>query len=145
MLTFSFSSLGRRALAFLLVGVAFASVSISEASAQTQPPISPWLSMFNYNRGNPLSNYHTYVVPQQQAIQTFQTQERQIQTQGRQIQAQAAQQRSLQGEVDGVLGPPRKVGSIGGARGPGYRQYLHYYQGLPQGGVPSFSNGQRRY
>ncbi len=143
MLTRFSSSVCRNALVCLLFCAAFVTVSASSVSAQTQPPISPLLSMFNYNRGGAQSNYHAFVVPQQKAIQTFQAQERQIQSQGRQIQAQSAQQRSLQDEVGGVLNAPRQVGSIGGAKGAGYRQYLHYYQGLPQGGVPSYATGRR--
>lgn len=95
-----------------------------QAAAQYRPPLSPWLSLFNDNRGGVLSNYHTFVLPRQQIIQEFQTQERQI-------QSQAAQQQQLQGEVDKVLIQPRKTQSLGGNRAAGFGQHLHYYQGIP--------------
>ncbi len=128
-------------------GVVLAMLCTASLSAQGPPPaISPWLSMFNNNRGGALSNYHTFVQPQQRAIQAIQTQGQQIhqlQSQAQQFQASGGPQRSLR---DGgrVLAAPRQVGSIGGMRGAGFRQYLHYYQGLPQGGVPSYARPGRR-
>lgn len=115
-----------------------------EAGAQSSlpPPISPWISMFNYNRGGALSNYHTFVVPQQRAAQEFQAQERQIQAQG-------ARQQQLQGEVDKVLNQPRKTINFGSRQPSGYGQYMHYYQnGVMRSPVPNFTpaaTGRRRY
>lgn len=109
----------------------------STVSAQLPPPISPWLSMFNNNRG-PLGNYHTYVMPQQQAQQQAQQQQAQIRTQG-------TQQQMLQGEVDQVLNQPKTAGSKSRAVA-GYGQYSHYYKaGVAARPVPQFTNpGQRR-
>ena len=99
-------------------------------SAQTRPPLSPWLYLFNQNRsGIGLDNYHTYVAPQLQIQQEFAQQ-------GRQIQQQQAQQRNLEGQIDKVLNAPKKRPSYSSSNGAGYRQYLHYYGGLPQGGPP---------
>lgn len=109
-----------------------------QAQSQLPPPISPWLSMFNYNRGNALSNYHTYVVPQQQAQKAYQSQQTQI-------RKQAAQQQVVQGEVEKILNQPRKVGSGASRSAGGYGQYLHYYQGgVSSRPVPQFSSPGRR-
>jgi len=113
-----------------LFGLCVVVVAMSESvSAQTRPPISPWLSMFNNSRGNVLDNYHTYVMPQMQIQQEFAQQERQM-------RQQQMQQRSLEGQIDKVLNPPKKRPSYSSSNGAGYRQYLHYYKGLPQGGPP---------
>lgn len=127
---------------FCLVGVS----EVSAQSAQSNPALSPWLSMFNNNRGGVLSNYHEYVKPRQEMYKAYQEQQQQLNRQG-------GQQRQLQGEMnqllnDGstnrILNEPRRVKSIGGMQGAGYRQYLHYYQGgLPQGGVPQFATGRK--
>lgn len=112
-------------------------LTVGSASAQYQPTISPWLQMFNNNRGGALSNYHTFVRPQQMAIQEFQTQERQI-------RSQAAQQQQLQGEMDKILTTPRKTQSIGGNRAAGYGQHLHYYQGIPSRNHTNYGYGAAR-
>lgn len=108
----------------------------SEVKAQLPPPISPWLNMFNNNRGNPLSNYHTYVRPEQQIIREFQSQEKQI-------RQQASQQQQLSGEMDKVLDMPRKKPSMGSSRGAGFGQHMHYYQNIPARPVPQFSTPGR--
>ena len=102
---------------------------VESASAQTRPPISPWLSLFNENRGSILDNYHTFVAPQLQLQKDFAQQERQM-------QQQQTQQRDLEGKISKVLNPPKKRPSYSASNGAGYRQYLHYYNGLPQGGPP---------
>lgn len=106
------------------------------ASAQaSNPALSPWLLMNNYNRGNALSNYHTYVRPQQQAIREFQTQERQM-------QQQQTRQQQLMDEVkniDNVLNAPQKKKAMGSSTGAGFNQHLQYYpQSYRQGNVPQF-------
>lgn len=121
----------------LLIVLAMTVLMTPSASAQYQPTISPWLSMFNNNRGGALSNYHTFVKPQQMAIQEFQTQERQI-------RSQAAQQQQLQGEVDKILTAPRKSQSIGGMHTSGYGQHLHYYQGIPGRNHTNYGYGAAR-
>ena len=93
-----------------------------ESTAQTKPAISPWLSMFNDNRGGVLDNYHTFVAPQLQMQKEFAQQERQMQQQ--------------QAQINKALNPPKKRMGYSPSNGAGYRQYLHYYSGLPQGGPP---------
>lgn len=115
-------------------------------SAQSAPTLSPWLSMFNNNRGGVLSNYHEFVRPRQEMYQAYQQQQQQLNRQN-------TQQRALQGEMnqllndgstDRILAEPRQTKSIGGMQGAGFRQYLHYYQGgMPQGGVPQYATGRR--
>lgn len=114
-----------------------------EAQAPLSPALSPWLSLFNNNRGGVLDNYHAFVLPQQRAIQEFNTQRQQLQQQGSQIQMQGMRQRELLGELDKTLDAPRKTQSLGGANPAGYQQYLHYYQGLPARGVPYYNNTRR--
>ena len=109
--------------------IVVAATTESVSAQQARPPISPWLSLFNENRGGILDNYHTFVAPQLQMQQEFAQQ-------GRQLQQQQAQQRDLQGQIDKVLNPPKKRPSYSSSNGAGYRQYLHYYSGLPQGGPP---------
>ena len=91
------------------------------AAQSPRPPISPWLSMFQSNRGNVLDNYHAYVAPQLHAQQEFSQQQ--------------TQNKDLQRQIDKALNPP-KARPAGGGTNAGYRQYLHYYNGLPQGGPP---------
>ena len=95
---------------------------VEGASAQLPPRLSPWLGINNDPRGNILDNYHTYVAPQIQAQQEFARQQ--------------AQQKDLQRQIDKVLNPPKKRPAYASGSGAGYRQYLHYYNGLPQGGPP---------
>ncbi len=99
------------------------------ASAQTRPALSPWLSLFNDNRGGVLDNYHTFVAPQIQVQREFAQQEQQI-------QQQQTQQKKIEGQIDKALNAPKKRPSYSPGNGAGYRQYLHYYSGLPQGGPP---------
>jgi len=95
---------------------------VEGAAAQVRPPLSPWLGINNYSRGNILDNYHTYVAPQIQAQEEFSRQQ--------------SQQKDLQRQIDKALNPPKKRPSYGSNNGAGFRQYLHYYNGLPQGGPP---------
>jgi len=111
------------------LGMMMIVVSAQSVSAQNRPPISPWLSLFNDNRGGVLDNYHTFVAPQLQLQKDFAQQERQI-------QQQQTQQRNLEGQISKALNPPKKRMSYSASNGAGYRQYLHYYNGLPQGGPP---------
>ena len=107
-------------------------LSLFEAAmAQSpHPPLSPWLDMFRENRsGSGLSNYHTFVAPRLQL-------QRELSQQERQLQQQQAQQRDMQGQLDQALNSPKKRPSYSPASGAGYRQYLQYYKGLPQGGPP---------
>ena len=111
------------------LGVLVVTMTAESVSSQTRPPISPWLSLFNNNRGNVLDNYHTYVMPQMQVQKEFEQQ-------GQQLRQQQTQQRNLEGQIDKVLNAPKKRPSYSPASGAGYRQHLHYYKGLPQGGPP---------
>ncbi|MDR1479817.1 MAG: hypothetical protein LBJ00_12865 [Planctomycetaceae bacterium] len=115
------------ALAVLFVGI-FANLS----EAQTRPTISPWLSMFN-NRSGSLPNYQAFVRPQMDVL-------KELQSQSDQLKSQKNQQNNLLH----VLEAPGLRPTISGSQPAGFRQYLHYYQGLPQGGVPNFSGGRRR-
>ena len=131
----------RRFVFGFLAAVAFLLLFTTESVAQfsSQPPLSPWLSLNNYNRGGVLPNYLEFVRPQQQAIQQFQSQQRQIQSQG-------AQQQQMQGDMDKILQQPRKTVNFGAQRPSAYNEYLHYYQGIPRRPVPYFSGtgGARR-
>ncbi len=128
---------------------------IAQVSAQMRPSISPYMQLNSHTRGGTGSNYLDFVKPQLDMMRAYDFQQQQIQRQG---VAQQAMQQTLQQELqlggsqatsgDGsaqrVLDAPRQVKSMGGMRGAGYRQYMHYYQsGLPQGGVPQFSKGRR--
>ncbi|MDR2169991.1 MAG: hypothetical protein LBP59_07615 [Planctomycetaceae bacterium] len=106
--------------------------NLSEAQTTTRPTISPWLSMFN-NRSGSLPNYQAFVRPQMDVL-------RELQNQSDQLKIQDAKQRSL----TQTLEAPRLKPSLSGSQPAGFRQYLHYYQGLPQGGVPNFNGGKRR-
>lgn len=120
----------------LLIVSAMTVLTAPAANAQYQPSISPWLQMFNNNRGGALSNYHTFVRPQQMAIQEFQSQDRQL-------RSQASQQQQLQGEVDKIMNAPRKSQGIGN-RAAGYGQHLHYYQGIPARSHTNYGYGAGR-
>ncbi|MDR1269280.1 MAG: hypothetical protein LBK82_07125 [Planctomycetaceae bacterium] len=114
---------------------------------QSSPALSPWLSLFNNNRGGVLDNYNEFVKPKQDMLRT-------LQDQGNQLRRNASTQQSMQGSMnqilndgstDRILSEPRQTKSIGGMNGAGFRQYLHYYQGgVQQGGVPNFSQPGRR-
>lgn len=127
---------------FCLVGVS----EVSAQSAQSNPALSPWLSMFNNNRGGTLSNYHEFVRPRQEIYQAYQNQQRQIQQQNSQQRMMQTEMNQLlnDGTTDRILNEPRQTKSIGGMQGAGYRQYMHYYQGgMPRGGVPNFATGRK--
>ncbi|MDR2115714.1 MAG: hypothetical protein LBP87_04970 [Planctomycetaceae bacterium] len=115
--------------------------------AQPSPALSPWLSLFNDNRNGILDNYNEFVKPKQDML-------RSLQDQGNQLRQQDMRQRTMQGTMNQllnddstnrILAEPRQTKSIGGMNGPGFRQYLHYYQGgVQHGGVPNFSQPGRR-
>ncbi|MGL4594278.1 MAG: hypothetical protein ACRCUY_06070 [Thermoguttaceae bacterium] len=137
-----------------IIGVSFGCFfHVHPVLAQLPPALSPWLQLNNFNPGGLLDNYHTFVQPLQQSQSNFQQQNQQLQQleyQARQSQAPSSQ--LLQGGAgfggvgsETLLNAPRKSQSIGGAKGAGFNQYLHYYQGLPQGGVPKYGfSGRRR-
>ncbi|MDR1054064.1 MAG: hypothetical protein LBL39_07800, partial [Planctomycetaceae bacterium] len=100
--------------------------------AQTRPAISPWLSLYN-NRSGSLPNYQAFVRPQMDMMKELQDQSDQLKLQGKKQRA-----------FENVLEAPRLRPSLSGSQPAGFRQYLHYYQGLPQGGVPNFNGGARR-
>ncbi|MDR0337914.1 MAG: hypothetical protein LBI18_12570 [Planctomycetaceae bacterium] len=134
----------------LLCVTVWVSVHSGNIYGQSSPALSPWLSLFNNNRGGVLDNYNEFVKPKQDMF-------RALQDQGTQLRQQDIRQRTMQssmnqllndGTTDRILSEPRQTRSIGGMNGAGFRQYLHYYQGgVQQGGVPNFSqpgSGRRR-
>ena len=118
----------KRFVGWVAVSAVLLLLLVEGATAQTRSPFSPWLGMNNDPRRNVLDNYHTYVAPQIQAQQEFARQQ--------------SQQKDLQRQIDKALNPPKKRPSYGPSGGAGYRQYSHYYSGLPQGGPPY--QGKRR-
>jgi hypothetical protein len=116
----------------IAVTLFFVVIFTSYSAAQTRPAISPWLSM-NNNRSGSLPNYQAFVRPQMDML-------KELQNQSEQLKLQGAKQRDL----NQILEAPRLKQSMSGSQPAGFRQYLHYYQGLPQGGVPNFSGGRRR-
>ena len=132
---------------FLFIVAAF-SLYAEKVSAQAtaQPALSPWLSMFNNNRGGVLSNYHEFVKPRQDMYQAYQNQQQQIRRQDVQQRTIQTEMKQLlnDGSTDRILNEPRRTKSIGGMQGAGFRQYQHYYQGgMPRGGVPQFATGRK--
>ena len=134
--------------AFFVVGNASAQIS-----TQARPAISPWVMMGSQTRGGPGSNYLDFVKPRQEMFQAYESQQRQLM---QQATTQRTMQQAMQqgvggtgqalndGSADRILAEPKKVRSIGGMQGAGYRQYLHFYpRGLQQGGVPNFATGRR--
>jgi hypothetical protein len=114
---------------------------------QTSSTLSPWLSLFNNNRGGVLDNYNEFVKPKQDMLRTLQDQGNQLRQQGMRQQTMQGSMNQLlnDGSTDRILAEPRQIKSIGGMNGAGFRQYLHYYQGgVQQGGVPNFSQPGRR-
>jgi hypothetical protein len=133
------------------------------AVAQLQPAISPWMGMFDRNRGaGSLGPYLSNVRPQQDMRKAYAAQASQLQSQQQAL-------KSLQGggggggsspmDLSGVMGggsagtqdktllqPPREIPST--QRSPaGFYQYLHYYpsNSLPRRPVPYYStSGGRR-
>ncbi|MDR2642941.1 MAG: hypothetical protein LBC74_09120 [Planctomycetaceae bacterium] len=106
-------------------------INLSEAQS-SRPSISPWLSMYN-NRSGSLPNYQAFVRPQMDLL-------KELQNQSNQIKNQDARQRNM----SQILEAPHYRPSLTGNQPAGFRQYLHYYQGLPQGGVPNFSGSRKR-
>jgi hypothetical protein len=106
----------------------------SEATAQNRSAFSPWLGMQNSRSGS-LPNYQAFVRPQMDMLKELQDQSTMLK-----------QQDSIQKDMSRILEAPREKPSMSGSQPSGFRQYLHYYQGLPQGGVPYYSGsrGARR-
>ncbi|MDR0608857.1 MAG: hypothetical protein LBG58_01990 [Planctomycetaceae bacterium] len=133
---------------FVLLGVAvWILVYSGNLYGQSSSTLSPWLSLFNNNRGGVLDNYNEFVKPKQDMLRTLQDQGTQLRQQGiRQQTMQGSMNQLLNdGSTDRVLAEPRQTKSIGGVNGAGFRQYLHYYQGgVQHGGVPNFSQPGRR-
>jgi hypothetical protein len=145
---------------FTIVFFVFGSMFLAQtASAQYNPPLSPWLNLYNQNPGQ-LGGYLSNVKPMldyNKQMQQFQQMQRNQTQMGQQLQqvmqpGSTGPSRDLMGGgVSGgrdtnVLGEPREIRSMSGAAG--YRTYQHWYPGgLPQGGVPSFSTPRtgRRY
>jgi hypothetical protein len=130
-----------------LFAAALFSIYAANVSGQSSPALSPWLSLFNNNRGGVLDNYNEFVKPKQDMLRSLQDQGSQIRQQGSQQQALQGSMNQLlnDGSTDRVLAEPRLTKSIGGMNGAGFRQYMHYYQnGVQQGGVPNFSQPGRR-
>ncbi|MDR1483595.1 MAG: hypothetical protein LBT09_02100 [Planctomycetaceae bacterium] len=122
----------RKPICLIAIAIFFAGVFTNLSEAQTRSSISPWLSMHN-NRSGSLPNYQAFVRPQMDML-------REIQSQSNQLKNQDARQHDMKQ----LLETPRVRPSLSGSQPAGFRQYLHYYQGLPQGGVPNFSGGRRR-
>jgi hypothetical protein len=114
------------------MAIFFAVVFTNLSVAQTRPSLSPWLQMQNSRSGS-LSNYQAFVRPQMDML-------KELQNQSSQLKFQDARQR----DMSQILEAPRVRPSLSGSQPAGFRQYLHYYQGLPQGGVPNFSGGRRK-
>ncbi|MDR2762914.1 MAG: hypothetical protein LBB88_09955 [Planctomycetaceae bacterium] len=124
----------RKPIGLIVISTCLSGIFSNFSEAQTtRPTISPWLSMYNNRSGSSLPNYQAYVRPQMDML-------KELQNQSNQIKSQGIQQRDL----SQILEAPRLKPSISGSQPAGFRQYLHYYQGLPQGGVPNFSGGRRR-
>jgi hypothetical protein len=122
--------------AMMFFVVAFVNLS----AAQSRPTISPWLQMQNSRSGS-LSNYQAFVRPQMDMLKELQNQSNQLQSQSNLLQSQDAKQR----DISQSLEAPKLRPAMSGSQPAGFRQYLHYYQGLPQGGVPNFNGGRRKY
>ena len=136
-------------------------VSVSSASAQLQPRISPWMHMFD-RQDSALGNYLGSVKPHQDLLRAQAAQAQQIQSQQRALQAlQSGGATGGAGPRDLMVGgagsaassaggtvllPPREIPRAN--RNPaGFNQYLHYYPPgtLPRQPVPNFSATGRRY
>jgi hypothetical protein len=134
----------------LIIVTLLFSVQTANVLGQSSPALSPWLSLFNNNRNGVLDNYNEFVKPRQEMLRSLQDQGnqiRQMESQPSSMQGSANQQLLNDGSTGRILDEPRRVKSIGGMNGAGYRQYLHWYQGgMPHGGVPNFSQpgGRRR-
>jgi hypothetical protein len=111
----------------------FVLVFANLSTAQSRPTISPWLQMQNSRSGS-LSNYQAFVRPQMDMM-------RELQNQSNQLQYQNTRQQNM----SQMLEAPQLRPTVSGNQPAGFRQYLHYYQGLPQGGVPNFNGGRRKY
>jgi hypothetical protein len=131
----------------LLCVTVWVSVYSGNIYGQSSPALSPWLSLFNNNRGNVLDNYNEFVKPKQDMFRALQDQGTQLRQQGMRQQTMQGSMNQLlnDGSTDRVLSEPNQTRSIGGMNGAGFRQYLHYYQGgMQQGGVPNFSQPGRQ-
>ena len=147
----------------LLIVVLTFLVVCSSAFAQLPPPISPWMGMFDRNRGpGSISNYHHNVKPQQDMMRAYAAQANQLQSQQQALQTlqsgmgsggggggSGIGSRDLAGVAvatdDMLLAPPREIPRM--QRNPaGFNQYLHYYPpgSLPRQPVPNFSQAGRR-
>ena len=148
-----------RAIQYSLMAVLTFLVLSSTALAQLSSPISPWMGMFDRNRGpGTISNYHQNVKPQQDLLKAYTAQQNQMQSQQQALQALqsggsggGAGPRNLTGPggapvgAGGVLSPPREIPSM--QRNPaGFNQYSHYYpqSSMPRRPVPNFSTTGRR-
>jgi len=140
----------------------------SSVSAQSSPPISLWMGMFDRPNNPALGNYLGNVRPQQQMMKSSATQASQIQSQQRALQsllqapagggapgtgggsqnlARASAVAPPGGAADArqVLAPPREVPRA--QRNPaGFDQYLHYYPqySMQRKPVPNYSTTGRR-
>jgi hypothetical protein len=138
---------------FGLFAAAVPLVTVHSAFAQLPPAISPWMGMFDRNRGNGLDKYNQYVKPQQDYLKAYAAQQGQIQAQQQMLQ------QAMSGSGNGGGGGSRTLSSGGGhsflkapreipsgsSGAANFNQYLHYYQGgLPRQPVPNFSSGRRR-
>ena len=114
--------------------VFFLGFAVSSAQAQTSPTLSPWLLM-DRSRRTPATDYLNYVKPRQELTQQLQRQEYQLQrtqSETREIQHQ------LSDDGKGKnLKAPGAAGPSTGARGAAaFRNYGHWYTGLPGTPVP---------
>ena len=152
-----------------LLGVALAvSAGGSSVSAQTSPPISPWLGMFDLPSNPTLGNYLGNVRPQQNLMRSSASQASQIQSQQRALQELLRTPATGSGGVPSgernlgsatsiasttggaasardVLAPPREIPRM--QKNPaGFDQYLHYYPmySMQRKPVPNFSSTGRR-
>ncbi len=109
-----------------IAAVSVALLAVSSADAQRpwpyrpgRPTISPYMNLYRANPG-PVDNYHLYVRPQQQLLNTLQWQDQALQQQGAHLQ-------SLRQEVSGF--GQRRIATPTGI-GAGFMNYSHYYPGL---------------
>ena len=156
--------IAKSVLCFLVV-VLIVSVRGPAVLAQTSPPISPWLGMFDRPSNPTLGNYLGNVRPQQNSMKSSASQTSQIQSQQRALQdlmrapntvgtATGAQNLGSTTPIAptggatnarDVLAPPRELPR--GQKNPaGFNQYLHYYPpyAMPRKPVPNFSSTGRR-
>jgi len=158
-----------RTILYSLFAALAVSVVGSVANAQSSPPISPWMGMFDRPNNPTLGNYLGNVRPQQEMMRSSASQASQIQSQQRALQsllqppsgggapgsgsgaqnlARASSVAASGGasDVRNVLAAPREVPRA--QRNPaGFNQYLHYYPpyAMQRKPVPNYSaTGRRR-